>query len=101
MGLRLAASRPAFIFFRHSRETKGSKWQLIPTTWAPAFAILMPHSAADTPCMSPSGPLHILDVLVVLAEQEVHALRHKDIDLFLELFLDVGLGHARQVGRAL
>ena len=36
-----------------------------------------------------------------LAEQEVHALRHKDIDLLLELLLDVGLGHARQVGGAL
>ena len=27
---------------------------------APALAILMAHSAADTPCMSPSGPMHML-----------------------------------------
>ena len=28
--------------------------------FAPALAILMAHSAADTPCMSPSGPMHML-----------------------------------------
>ena len=62
-------------------------------------------------------PFHLLNVLVVLrkvhvkirssiivahlTEQEVHALRDKDIDLLLELFLDVSLGHAGQVGGAL
>jgi len=27
-----AVSRPAFIFFKAERDTKGSKWQLTPTT---------------------------------------------------------------------
>ena len=30
-GLRPAASSPAFIFRTHSRDTNGSKWQLMPT----------------------------------------------------------------------
>ena len=58
-GFSPSASSPAFISFRHSRETKGSKWQLMPMTCAPALAILTAHSAADTPCMSPSGPMHM------------------------------------------
>lgn len=58
-GLRPSLSNAAFMTRMQSREMKGSKWQLMPTMSAPAFAIRMAHSPAVTLCMSPSGPMHM------------------------------------------
>ena len=44
-----SASSPFFISATAATEISGSKWQLIPTTSAPAFAILTPQAAVDTP----------------------------------------------------
>merc|ERR1711992_39173 len=59
VGLQTSCIKARLHLAKALQGDKGSKWQLIPTTWAPALAILIAHSAADTPCMSPSGPMHM------------------------------------------
>uniref|UniRef100_A0A1I8IES6 Dimethylglycine dehydrogenase n=1 Tax=Macrostomum lignano TaxID=282301 RepID=A0A1I8IES6_9PLAT len=60
VALRFSRSKPAFISLIASRVTNGSKWQLTPTSFAPARAIRTAQSPAELPCMSPCGPMHIV-----------------------------------------